>query len=86
MLTVSVPHDAKVTINGMLTKSTGVTRRFISYGLRAGSTYNYSIKAEIIRDGKIVPQEQTVSLTAGGQRDVAFGFNNPGSEGLAASE
>ena len=59
---------------------------FISYGLRAGSTCNYTIKAEIVRDGKIVPQEQTVSLTAGGQRDVAFGFSNPGSGGFAASE
>ncbi len=65
LLTVLVPNEAKVTINGLLTKSTGSERRFASYGLRPGYTYKYKVKAEVVRDGKIVPEEQTVSLTAG---------------------
>ena len=84
-LTISVPAEAKVTINGRLTKSTGSERHFISYGLRAGNTYNYTVKVEIVRDGKVIPEEQTVSLTVGGQRSIAFGFNTPGSERLAAT-
>ena len=76
-LTVWVPNEAKVTINGMLTKSTGSKRHFVSYGLRPGYTYKYVVKAEIVREGKIVTEEQTVSLTAGDRGGVAFGFNIP---------
>lgn len=90
VLTVWVPNDAKVTINGMLTKSTGSKRHFVSYGLRPGYTYKYVVKAEVPRevDGKLklVPEEQTVSLTAGEQTGVAFGFNLPSNEGLATAQ
>ncbi len=88
VLTVYVPYEAKVTINGLLTKSTGSKRHFVSYGLQPGYTYKYVVKAEVIREGKVVTDSQTVSLTAGGQNGVAFGFNNPPSntENVAASE
>jgi len=75
ILTAWVPYEAKVTINGMLTKSTGSKRHFVSYGLRPGYTYKYVVKAEIVREGKIVTEEQTVALTAGDRNGVAFGFN-----------
>ena len=77
ILTVWVPNEAKVTINGLLTKSTGSKRHFVSYGLRPGYTYKYEVKAEVVREGKIVTEEQTVSLTAGEHGGVAFGFNIP---------
>lgn len=85
VLTVWVPYEAKVTINGMLTKSTGSKRHFVSYGLQPGYTYKYEVKAEVVREGKIVTERQTVSLTAGDRGGVAFGFNNP-PENLAAAE
>jgi uncharacterized protein (TIGR03000 family) len=85
VLTVWVPVDAKVTINGMLTKTPGSKRHFVSYGLRPGYTYKYEVKAEVVREGKIVTETQTISLTAGERGGVAFGFNNP-AEGLAAAE
>jgi len=80
ILTVYVPNEAKVTINGLLTKSTGSKRHFVSYGLRHGYTYKYEIKAEVVREGKIVTEVQTISLTAGDRGGVAFGFNTPSSE------
>ncbi len=86
MLTVLVPSEAKVTINGMLTKSTGSQRRYVSYGLRPGQAYQFKVKAEIVREGKIVADEQTVSLTAGAERGIAFGFIAPSSERLARTE
>lgn len=86
VLTVSVPNDAKVTINGMLTKSTGSERRFVSYGLREGRTYKYTVKVEIVREGKILPQEQSVLLTGGAQRSIAFDFSARNNERLAATE
>ena len=75
VLTVWVPYEAKVTINGLLTKSTGSKRHFVSYGLIPGYTYKYVVKAEVVREGKILTEEQTVSLTAGARNGVAFGFN-----------
>ena len=83
LLTIWVPNEAKVTINGMLTKSTGSKRHFVSYGLRPGYSYEYKVKAEIVRDGEVLVEEQTISLKAGGQNGVAFGFNKPNPEGLA---
>ncbi len=77
LLTVWVPYDAKVTINGLLTKSTGSKRHFVSYGLRPGYTYKYEVKAELVHEGKIYDDVKTITLTAGGQNGVAFGFNLP---------
>jgi uncharacterized protein (TIGR03000 family) len=77
VLTVWVPNDAKVTINGLLTKSTGSKRQFVSYGLQPGYTYNYEVKAEVVREGRIVTESQTVAITAGERGGVAFGFNVP---------
>ena len=50
LLTVWVPEEAKVTINGRLTKSTGSRRQFVSYGLKPGLSYKYEVKAEIVRE------------------------------------
>jgi uncharacterized protein (TIGR03000 family) len=83
-LTIWVPAEAKVTINGMPTKSVGSKRQFVSYGLTAGFSYTYVVKAEIVRDGQLVEDSKTVSLTAGDRGGVAFGFNKP-TEAVAAN-
>ena len=86
ILNIYVPNEAKVTINGLLTKSTGSKRHFVSYGLLPGYTYKYEVKAQVVREGKIVTEVQTISLTAGDRGGVAFNFNVPSSEGLAQTE
>ena len=50
LLTIWVPYDAKVTINGIKTKSTGSRRQFVSYGLKPGYNYTYEITAEIAQE------------------------------------
>jgi len=75
VLTVWVPYDAKVTINGLQTKSTGSRRQFISYGLKPGFSYKYVIHAQLVRDGQLLEDTKTVTLTAGQVTAVAFGFN-----------
>jgi uncharacterized protein (TIGR03000 family) len=70
-----VPYEAKVTINGMATKSTGSRRQFVSYGLKPGMTYTYEVVAKIVREGKELTENKTISLTAGDHGGVAFGFN-----------
>jgi uncharacterized protein (TIGR03000 family) len=86
ILTVWVPYDAKVTINGMATKSTGSRRQFVSYDLKDGLSYKYEVKAEVVRDGKIVEDTKTVVLNAGSSNSVAFGFNIAPAEEVAAAQ
>ncbi len=77
ILTVWVPYDAKVTVNGLKTTSTGSRRQFISYGLKPGFSYKYVVKAEVIQNGQLVEDTRTVTMTAGEITAVAFGFNAP---------
>jgi uncharacterized protein (TIGR03000 family) len=85
ILTVWVPFDAKVTINGLETHKTGSRREFVSFGLKEGFNYKYVVKAQVERDGKMLEDTQTVVLTAGQIKAVAFGFNvNPGEQVAAA--
>ncbi|MBN2023730.1 MAG: TIGR03000 domain-containing protein [Pirellulales bacterium] len=75
LLTIWVPAKAKVFINGVETKSIGSRRRYVSYGLEPGLTYKYEVRAELVRDGRIAEETQTVYLMAGDSEGVAFGFN-----------
>ena len=71
-IVVNVPADAKVFVNDRPTTSTGEHRQYVSHGLTAGMRYEYQVRAEIIRDGKVVSETKTVQLSAGSQADVAF--------------
>lgn len=84
LLTVYVPYDARVFVNGLETKAVGSRRQYVSYGLAPGFRYKYEVRAEIVRDGKRVEEVQTIFLTAGAKDGLAFGFNKP-AEGLAAT-
>ncbi len=72
MLTVSVPADAKVFVNGQATTSTGELRQYSTAGLTKGSAYRYQVRIELVRDGKPVSQEKTVSIAAGRTGSLAF--------------
>jgi uncharacterized protein (TIGR03000 family) len=72
LLTVRVPADAKVFVNGLETKSTGPERNYISRGLKAGSTYKYEVRAVVERGGKQLEDVRVVYLTAGSSEDLAF--------------
>lgn len=86
MVTVWVPYDAKVSVNGLATHSTGSRRQFVSYGLKPGFSYKYEIRAEVVRDGKTQEDARTVVLTAGMNTAVAFGFNTNPVETVASAQ
>lgn len=75
LLTIWVPADATVIINGYKTTTKGSKRRYVSTGLEPGLTYKYEITAQLPRDGKLAEETKTVYLTAGSTKGVAFGFN-----------
>lgn len=75
-ITIWVPEDAKVYVNGYLTKSTGNRRQFVSYGLKDGMNYKYDVRAVVSREGKDLEETHSVALTAGSKSTVAFKFDS----------
>jgi uncharacterized protein (TIGR03000 family) len=75
VLTIWVPAEAKVTINGLATRSIGSKRQYVSFGLTPGMSYRYDIQAQIVREGQLVEESHTVTLTAGQRTTVAFSFD-----------
>lgn len=65
LLTVHVPADAEVYINGDPTRSTGSRREYVSFGLLPGKLYRYEVKALIscapylAMDGKLILPDGT---------------------------
>jgi uncharacterized protein (TIGR03000 family) len=73
LLAVTVPADAKIFVNDHATTSTGTSRQYVSRAMQPGASYTYRVRAEFVRDGRSVTQEQTVQLVAGQTRALDFG-------------
>jgi uncharacterized protein (TIGR03000 family) len=86
LLTIWVPAEAKVTINGLATRSTGSKRQYVSFDLAPGMSYKYEIRGQIVRDEQLVEESHTVALTAGQRTTVAFSFDVKPPEAVAATE
>jgi uncharacterized protein (TIGR03000 family) len=71
---VSLPADAKLTIEGQPTTSTSGDRSLISPPLEPGKTYFYSMKAELDRKGQKVTTSQNVEVHAGQVSRVSLNF------------
>jgi uncharacterized protein (TIGR03000 family) len=71
-LVVSLPADARLTINGTATQSTGATRRFITPALAPNSEYYYLIRAEFTQDQRNVEQTRRVTFRPGQEVQVTF--------------
>lgn len=73
-LTVVVPQDAQVYVNGMLTKTVGTQRQFVSHGMKPGRSYTYEVRALVTRDGETLSDVQVVRVRVGEARKLAFDF------------
>src|SRR5262245_2392450 len=69
---VSLPADATLTVDNYATRSTSATRTFVSPALQPGKDFNYTLKAEIVRDGQTLTAMQTVKVRAGEETRVSF--------------
>jgi uncharacterized protein (TIGR03000 family) len=70
MILVSLPTDAKLTIDDTPTRSTSGRRVFVSPPLEPGKTYHYTFKAEVMRDGRAVSVTKRIDLRAGQETRV----------------
>ena len=69
---VTVPAGARLTIDGTPTTSTEETRYLVSPNLQPGRDYVYTLRAEVVRDGQSLAQEQRVTVRAGEEFRVPF--------------
>jgi uncharacterized protein (TIGR03000 family) len=77
---VSLPADAKLTIDDAATISTSAVRVFTSPTLPVGQEFHYTLKAEFVRDGKPVVDSKEVTVRAGEETRV----NMAGVNGVAS--
>jgi uncharacterized protein (TIGR03000 family) len=71
-IVVSLPADAKLTIDGEATTSTSDHRVFLSPSLPTGQAYHYTLKAEIVVDGKTQVVSEVVAVRAGEETKVTL--------------
>src|SRR5262245_30525860 len=62
--------DARLEVDGVVTRSTGNPRQFVSPPLATGKRYYYELKATFTQDGKDVTREKTVTVEPGKETEV----------------
>lgn len=74
LLSLDVPQDARVYVNGTLTKTSGTHREYVCSGLLPGGRYAYRVQVVVTRNGKERSDTRVVRFRAGETRDLAFDF------------
>ena len=77
VLSLKLPKEAKVYINGKLTKTEGRLRQYVSRNLTKGKNYRYRVKAVVEKDGREIVRTQLVSMSPGKDRLIKFKFDQP---------
>jgi uncharacterized protein (TIGR03000 family) len=71
-ITVNLPSEAKVYIEGVETPSSSDKRVFVTPDLKAGTVYYYTISAEIVRDGKKLIATEKIAVRAGSDAKITL--------------
>jgi uncharacterized protein (TIGR03000 family) len=64
-ITVRVPEDAKLSVDGTVRSTSGDRRTFVTPELEPGKAYYYEFKADFVRDGESRSQQRRVVVEAG---------------------
>jgi uncharacterized protein (TIGR03000 family) len=71
-LVVTLPAEARLTIDGAPTKLAVAERTFQTPELEPGKIFHYTLVAEVMRDGKPVTTTQKVAVQAGQETRVTL--------------
>jgi uncharacterized protein (TIGR03000 family) len=71
-IVVSLPADARLTIDGNATTSTGDRRVFVSPDLNPGQEYHYTLTAQITSNGQTMRIEKRIPVRAGQETPVSL--------------
>ncbi len=72
LLTVSLPAGAKLYVNEEPTKGDSASRSFLTPELKAGTTYSYTLRMEIMHNGVMTSRSQQVYFRAGKEAHATF--------------
>jgi uncharacterized protein (TIGR03000 family) len=75
-VTVLVPEDARVYVDDVLCPQTSSKRSFDTPQLEPGRAYVYTVRAEVVRNGKTKSEIRKVEMQAGRQVQVDFAEMN----------
>jgi len=70
VMVVELPQDATLTVDGTATTSTSANRVLVTPVLEAGRTYNYTLTAQVMRDGVLQTVSRQVAVRAGEETRV----------------
>jgi uncharacterized protein (TIGR03000 family) len=74
-VTVTVPENAIVFVQGQRTNSTGPERNFSSKPIPVGKDFHYTIKVDVERDGQLVSKTARATIRAGQTVQVSVRFD-----------
>jgi uncharacterized protein (TIGR03000 family) len=77
-IVINLPADARLIVDGTATTSTSERRTLVTPELDFGSTYVYTMRAEVVRNGQTVAQTQEVLVRGGESATVQFNFSTQG--------
>jgi uncharacterized protein (TIGR03000 family) len=75
-VTVKLPEDAKLFVDGVACPLVGTVRTFETPKLEPGRQYFYTLKAELVVDGQTVSETRRAVVEAGKPTPVDFGTMN----------
>jgi len=73
-LVINLPADAKLSIDDAVTTSQTGTRVFSTPALETGKEFYYTVKGELLRDGRTITTSERVKVQAGQQTRVTLEF------------
>jgi uncharacterized protein (TIGR03000 family) len=74
---VNLPSNARLLVDGAATSSTSSQRRLISPALPTGRDFQYTLTAEIQRNGQAVRETRSITVRGGEETRVQFNFTEP---------
>jgi uncharacterized protein (TIGR03000 family) len=72
---VSLPSEAKLSIDGAPTASASERRVFTSPALEPGKAYHYSLAGVLVRDGQTITATKLIEVRAGEETKVSLDFS-----------
>jgi len=73
-IVVSLPADAKLSIDGYVSTQTSSQRVLVTPPLQPGQEFSYTLVAETTSNGQPMSQQQVITVRAGHQTPVSFNF------------
>ncbi|MDR1494151.1 MAG: TIGR03000 domain-containing protein [Planctomycetaceae bacterium] len=81
-ISLTVPENAKVFINGYETKIQGTNRTYVVKNLVAGKQYDYNVRIVTTNNGQTIEKNRRLSLIGGRQNAVAYNWFAPTNESV----